>query len=191
MEYITQLRRYWRKESVVFCKTKDPFGELSNMAPGFPLEVGGKRFRGAEALYQAARFPHRPDVQQMILAQASPVEAKRVSRVYLTETRPDWERVKVKVMRWVLRVKLAQHYERFGRVLGATGNRAIVELSLKDRFWGARPEGEWLVGVNALGRLLMELRELYRQKSPAEACAVEPPEMESFLFFGMETGKWG
>lgn len=180
-----QIRRYRRTESVVFCKTREAFGEFSNMAAGFPLVVNGQRYRTAEALYQAARFPYRPDIQRLILAQASPMEAKRLSRVYLPETRPDWERVKVKVMRWVLRMKLAQHYESFGRVIRASGDRPIVELSNKDSFWGARPEGEWLVGVNALGRLLMELREFF-QKSPAEMQAVRPPEIKDFLFLGIE-----
>ena len=65
-----------------------------------------------------------------------------------------------KVMRWCLRVKLAQIWDEFSRLLLATGDRPIVEESRKDEFWGAKVVNtDTLVGVNALGRLLMELRE--------------------------------
>lgn len=39
----------------------------------------------------------------------------------------------------------------------------IVEESYRDQFWGAKPiDGETLVGMNILGRLLVELRERLR-----------------------------
>lgn len=87
------------------------------------------------------------------------MEAKVISRAHMAQSRADWERVRVRIMRFVLQVKLAQHWDRFGGLLLSTGERPIVELSYKDQFWGARPEGAYLVGVNALGRLLMEVRE--------------------------------
>lgn len=74
-------------------------------------------------------------------------------------------------MRWVLRQKL-QHPP-FQRVLLETGDRPIVELSYKDQFWGAKPEGHLLVGVNALGRLLMELRQEIRAGAVRD---IPPPE---------------
>ena len=71
-----QTRTYDRPESVVFLKTKDAFGGLSNMASGFPLSVNGIHIRTCEALYQACRFPHLPEVQELIIAQKSPMTAK-------------------------------------------------------------------------------------------------------------------
>jgi tetratricopeptide (TPR) repeat protein len=56
-------------------------------------------------------------------------------------------------------MKLAENWNRFAELLLQTVDQPIVEDSRKDAFWGANPVGhEMLVGVNALGRLLMELR---------------------------------
>ncbi len=67
MRSTNQVRTYNRNESVVFSKTHEPFGGLSNMAGGFPLKVNGLRILTSEALYQACRFPHKPDVQRLII----------------------------------------------------------------------------------------------------------------------------
>ena len=67
-----ETRSYERQDSVVFCKTNEEFGGLSNMAPGFPLRVNGIDILTSEALYQACRFPHLPDVQRLIITQKSP-----------------------------------------------------------------------------------------------------------------------
>ena len=64
-----QTRIYERSKSVVFFKTKEAFGGLSNMASGFPLRVNGVRIHTSEALYQACRFPHMPEVQRKIIAE--------------------------------------------------------------------------------------------------------------------------
>ena len=75
-----QTRTYSRKESVVFRKTNEPFGGLSNMAGGYPIRVNGVRILTSEALYQACRFPHLPDVQKLIIGQISPMTAKMRSK---------------------------------------------------------------------------------------------------------------
>ena len=62
-----QLRTYRRADSAVFLKTKEKYGGLSNMAGGFPLVVNDIKIRTSEALYQAYRFPHIPDVQRLII----------------------------------------------------------------------------------------------------------------------------
>jgi len=133
---------------------------LSNFAGSFPLVVNGAAIRTTEALYQACRFPHLPDLQRAIVAERNPMRAKWTARAHAAQSRPDWAAVRVEVMRWCLRVKLAQHPETFGHVLRATGRRPIVEDSARDRFWGAVPaDGATLVGRNVLGRLLSELRD--------------------------------
>jgi type I restriction enzyme S subunit len=48
-------------------------------------------------------------------------------------------------------VKLAQNWKEFSRLLLATGDRAIVEESRKDDFWGAKVvDGNTLTGTNVL-----------------------------------------
>ena len=178
----TQTRTYDRETSVVFLKTKERFGGLSNMASGFPLHVNRVRIRTSEALYQACRFPHMPEVQQTIIAENSPMTAKMRSKPHRSMSRPDWDHVRVKIMRWCLRVKLAQNWSEFGSLLLSTGDRAIVEQSRKDDFWGAKPTEEGtLVGMNVLGRLLMELREQFKGDEAESLRFIEPLLIPEFL----------
>jgi ribA/ribD-fused uncharacterized protein len=181
------LRTYRRAEVVVVHKTKESFGGLSNMAAGFPLRVNGVRILTSEALYQACRFPHLPDVQQKIIGQHSPMTAKMKSKPHRKDSRPDWDLVRTKVMRWCLRVKLAQNYEAFGDLLLATKDRPIVEQSRKDDYWGAKVVGvddETLVGQNILGRLLMELRELLKSDTDEALKTVPALNIPDFLLLG-------
>lgn len=181
------LRTYSRSEVVVFYKTKEAFGGLSNMASGFPLQINNVRIFTAEALYQACRFPHRPKIQEEIIAQHSPMTAKMKSKPYRHDSRPDWYEVRHKVMRWCLRVKLAQNFDEFGRLLLSTCDKSIVEQSRKDDFWGAKlvdEAGEILVGQNVLGRLLMELREKLKDDSIGALKNVPPLDIPNFMILG-------
>ena len=152
-------RTYRRDECVTFRKTDEPFGGLSNMAPGYPLCVNGVLIGTSEAIYQACRFPHLPDVQRLIISQTSPMTAKMRSKPYRDQSRPDWDAVRVVIMRWSLRAKLVQNWEKFRSLLLLTEDRPIVEDSRRDEFWGAiatKEDPSVLVGCNVLGRLLME-----------------------------------
>jgi len=182
-------RTYNKSESCVFRKTKEAFGGLSNMAAGFPLEVDGIRILTSEALYQACRYPHLADVQKEIIAQHSPMTAKMKSKAHYLQTREDWEDIKVHVMRWSLRVKLAQNFLTFGQVLETTLGKNIVEESRKDTFWGTLKidDNTWL-GVNALGRLLMELREIYCSEQRFNLLYVPPLDIPDFTLLSKEIG---
>ncbi len=178
------LRTYVRGEAVVVYKTKEDFGGLSNMASGYPLQINGIRILTTEALYQACRFPHMPEVQREIIGQHSPMTAKMKSKPHRKDSRPDWDDVRYKVMRWCLRVKLAQNYEEFGRLLLATRDRPIVEQSRKDDYWGAKltdETGNTLIGQNVLGRLLMELREKLKNDTDGVLKTVPPLGIPDFL----------
>ena len=94
-------------------------------------------------------------------------------------------------MRWCLGVTLAQNYDTFGAVLENTENKDIVEESAKDSFWGAKKDVEnsnILVGTNALGRLLMELRERYYKEDKSSLLRVEPLEISKFLLYNKQIG---
>lgn len=181
------LRTYVRGEAVVFYKTKEEFGGLSNMASGYPLQINLVRILTTEALYQACRFPHMPEVQREIIGQHSPMTAKMKSKPHRETSRPDWNEVRYKVMRWCLRVKLAQNYEAFGRLLLATRDRPIVEQSRKDDYWGAKltdETGGTLIGQNVLGRLLMELRQKLKDDTEGALKTVPPLGIPDFLLLG-------
>lgn len=159
LQHLGQVVVYDRAGSAVFCKTRDPLGGLSNMAAGFPLRVAGLDVRTPEALYQALRYPHLPEVQREILDQKSPMAAKMVAKRSRAHTRPGWEEgLRVVIMLWTLRVKLAQHTAAYGGLLAETGARPIVEESRLDDFWGATSSGDQLCGRNVLGKLHEVLR---------------------------------
>ena len=186
--------RYDRNQCVTFRKTNEqPFGALSNMSDGYLLVVNGERIKTSEALYQACRFPRKSQVQRLIIAEASPMAAKMRSKPHRKEcNRPDWDDVRVELMRWCLRVKLACNWVKFGRLLLATGDRPIVEDSPKDRFWGAvadKEEPAMLEGQNVLGRLLMELRDELRGPNRRALTVVEPLAIDDFLLFGKPIGR--
>lgn len=171
-------------------KVSDTFGGLSNMAGGYPLTINGIRVESSEALYQACRFPHHPDWQEEIIIQRSPMAAKMKAKKDGRRkdiSREDWGEIQLDLMRWVLKVKLAQHYKRISSLLLQTGDRPIVEKSRKDTYWGAvekKEEEGQLHGCNQLGQLLMELRELVKTKSRQELMIVEPLDIPDFLLLG-------
>ncbi|HIK32512.1 MAG TPA: NADAR family protein [Oscillatoriales cyanobacterium M59_W2019_021] len=184
---LPEQRTYSRQDSITFRKTTEPFGGLSNMAGGYPLFVNGIKILTSEALYQACRFPHLPDVQRLIIAERSPMTAKMKTKPYRDNFRPDWEFVRTKVMRWCLQVKLIQNWDKFSQLLLKTGDLPIVEDSWKDDFWGAKPQaGEMLIGINALGRLLMQLREQVKSGEITAKIVITPLPVPEFLLYGQE-----
>ena len=178
----SRIREYDYFKSAVFLKTNEEFGAFSNMAGGFSLHVNGVKIRTSEALYQACRFPHLPEIQQEIIAERSPMRAKMKSKLHQQNSRSDWDSVRVKIMRWCLRVKLVQNWNRFRDALLETGDFPIVEFSRRDDFWGAKLMGDrTLVGTNALERLLMELREQIKKEPSNSFQSVEPLPIPDFL----------
>lgn len=113
--------------------------------------------------------------------------AKMIGRTHSRKMRSDWDEVKVKIMKWCLNIKLAQHFVTFGEALIQTNGKNIVENSSKDSFWGAIPNenNTEFVGINALGRLLMELRENINTNNINSLLVVKPPpNVENFYLFG-------
>jgi ribA/ribD-fused uncharacterized protein len=180
------LRTYHANDVISFRKTGEEFGGLSNMAPGFPLRIAGVDLRTSEALYQACRFPHRPEVQKIIVSEISPMTAKMRSKPYRNDSREHWNDIRVPIMKWCLRVKLAQNWTKFGDLLLQTGDKPIVEDSRKDEFWGAIKDNDGhFKGSNVLGRLLMELREKLKS-SPESLTQVFPVKIHDFRLLGRD-----
>jgi len=180
-----EIRVYYKDNSCIFKKNNEEFGALSNMATGFPLRVNGINIKTSEALYQACRFPHLPEVQQKIIEEKSPMVVKMISNANKKKSRQDWDSIRLKIMKWCIQVKLAQNFISFGAMLHETGLKNIVENSAKDNFWGAIPneDGTIFTGKNALGRLLMDLRQSFYSKDSFSLLFVEPPQIENFLLY--------
>lgn len=177
-------RTYFRKNVITFRKTKEAYGGLSNMAAGFFISINNIEIRSSEALYQALRYPNHPEIQKEILLQRSPMTAKMISKKYRQYTREDWNDKRISLMRWCLRVKLIQNWDEFGALLLLTEDKIIVEESRKDKFWGAIPYEDELIGVNALGRLLMELRDDLGKYLNADT--LNPPNIDNLKLLGNE-----
>lgn len=183
-------RKYNKNECCCFSSTKNEFGGLSNMSAGYNLKINDIDILTSEALYQALRFPNNQKIQKEILHQKSPMTAKMVSKQHISETRADWEDVKVDIMRWCLKIKLAQNFLKFGLLLESTNSKPIVEVSNKDEFWGAKKEknSDNSIGINALGRLLMELRAEYISEKRFSLLIVEPLQIGNFKLLSNEIG---
>ena len=182
-EMVTQ-RIYDKSLVLTFAKTSGNFGGLSNMAKDFPLFVNEILINNVESLYQACKFSLNPEIQHLILSQKNPMMAKRISRANPLFVRPDWDKIKYDVMEWCLMVKLLQNWERFSTLLKETNSMIIVEYSTKDQIWGAVPYGEnQLIGINAMGRLLMKIRNnfVHGNIKPKE---VMPPDITGFMLYG-------
>lgn len=178
------IRNYNAKEAIVFRKTTEPFGGLSNMASGYALYINEVIIPSSEHLYQAMRYPTNPEIQFEIINQDNAMKAKMISNKYKAQfSRPDWEKIQIKVMRWALEIKLAQNWDKFSTILQETQNKSIVEFATDNKIWGAKPaSNDELVGVNALGRLLMELREKYISENNRIFC-VNPPDVPALLLY--------
>ncbi|WP_121967476.1 NADAR family protein [Myroides sp. N17-2] len=185
-----KVREYKTDEVITFAKTSGKFGGLSNMAPGYSLFVNEVNIQSSELLYQAFRFSLFPLIQEEIFRAENPMDAKKISRKYNNYSRQDWDQVKFKIMKWTLEVKLIQNYKKFSELLLSTGNLPIVEYSVKDNIWGAMPANEnTLIGVNALGRLLMELREKILTGQIHADSVIYPLDIPAFLLFNKPVGE--
>lgn len=169
----------------IFKKTHEEWGEYSNMASDFPIMINDTFIRSSEALYQALKFTDYPEIQIKIISEKSPMTAKMVAKPYKNLVREDFEAKKIIFMKWSVRAKLLSNYEGFKSILLKSKNKIIVEESRRDSFWGAkRQENNKLIGVNVLGRILMELREELKQEK--EIDVLGKLNIPNFCFLGEE-----
>ncbi len=173
--------------SVIFHKTKEEWGELSNMCAGFPIVINGNVWLTSEAVYQAFRFPEHPEIQELIREQKSPMAAKMKSKPNRSScSRDDWDLVRIDIMNWCLRAKLVANFESFGEILRKTGKSDIVERSTKDQFWGAKEAYDGVLkGQNVLGRLLVNLRTASVSGDVESEAFLRPP-VENMVLLGQK-----
>lgn len=165
-------------DTQVFFYEQD-FYVLSNFS-AFTLQWEGLRFDTSEAAYHWEKFNHichvytehewtcvcrsQPElfrgIRDAIRSAGSAHEAFKIAEKNKEHRRPDWDMVKIPIMRDILRAKAEQH-EYVRRKLLATGDRELIEDSWRDSFWGW---GEDHKGANVLGKLWMEIREELRKK---------------------------
>lgn len=130
------------------------FYVLSNFS-AFTLKLGRFTYPTSEHAYQAQKFigvAH--GVWESIAFAPSAHIAFKIAEQYASLRRPDWNDVKINVMRDILGAKADQH-EYVRRKLIQSGTRTLIENSWRDDFWGWGADGQ---GQNMLGKLWMALR---------------------------------
>jgi ribA/ribD-fused uncharacterized protein len=142
------------------CFYEQDFYVLSNFS-SFKLHWRGIWFDTSEAAYHWEKFPGANDIRLAIRGAHSAHEVFRLANEFKELRRPDWDKVKVSIMRDILRSKTNQH-EYVRRKLLATGDRELVENSWRDDYWGWGPSRD---GLNMLGKLWMEVRAELREAS--------------------------
>jgi ribA/ribD-fused uncharacterized protein len=144
-------------DTQVFFYEQD-FYVLSNFS-AFRLIWKNHRFDTSEAAYHWEKFPDKQtSIRYAIISAISAHEAFKIAGLYKASQRPDWDHIKVDIMRDILRAKADQH-EYVRRKLLATGDRELIEDSWRDDFWGWGPNRD---GKNMLGKLWMEIRQELR-----------------------------
>lgn len=154
---------------------KGEYKWLSNFGPN-PFIYEGLLWPTSEHAYQSEKTLDglwKRKIREAI----TPRLAMKLGRT--APQRPDWEEIRVHVMRAVLRAKFSQHPS-LQVALVQTGDAQLIEGNTwGDRFWGAEWDQEkqqWL-GKNRLGVILMQIRDEYSGKGAKES------EDEDFSFF--------
>lgn len=129
-----------------------------------------------EHAYQALKAAGSVDFAA-VLAATTAAKARELGRA--VECRPNWDALRIAIMRALIKAKFDQHAELAAR-LHLTGDRDLVEGNTwGDKFWGAveteqaagapiaaQFNGVKFVGENWLGKILMERRAVLRADRP-------------------------
>lgn len=130
---------------------------LSNFYP-CTITFEGRDYNSTEHAYQAAKTFDEGD-RYLISRSHSPGQAKRLGRS--VTLRQDWPEVRLHVMAELLGEKFGRHPELAAKLL-ATGDASLIEGNTwNDTFWGVC-QGK---GENYLGRLLMAVRAILKERS--------------------------
>lgn len=133
------------------------------------LVYDGIPYTNSEAAFQAAKIYYPGDKQRTIqermeFSTYTPSMAKRMGRRSIV-LRSDWERVKDGIMLDILRAKFEQNPYLRDKLI-ETGDAVLVEGNTwHDCYWGDCdcPKCQHKTGKNMLGKLLMKLREEFKQ----------------------------
>lgn len=123
------------------------------------FDVDGITYLNSEAAFHAYKSTNIG--VRKVFGNLSPSIAKHFGRQI--ELRPDWEDIKLDIMRKVVDAKFSQN-PNLRTALLRTGDAMLVEGNTwGDKFWGVC-DG---TGENHLGQILMELRDQYRKEDAA------------------------
>lgn len=117
------------------------------------VDYEGITYPSSEHAYQAAKTLNK-DIRGAFAEITSPGEIKRLGQTI--QIRPDWEDVKINVMRDIVTAKFEGHPDLMEKLMATKGQHLIEGNTWGDTFWGECPIGN---GKNELGKILMSIRD--------------------------------
>ncbi|OGZ08707.1 MAG: hypothetical protein A2942_04545 [Candidatus Lloydbacteria bacterium RIFCSPLOWO2_01_FULL_50_20] len=128
----------------------------------FALEWKGELWMTSEHAYHSEKFTDEVS-HDAIRKARSAHDAMKFAYANRDKYLPEWDEIKLGVMKKILHAKVAQHpYVR--KKLLESGDRVLIEDSWRDAYWGWGPNKD---GENHLGKLWMEVRDEVRAKVAA------------------------
>lgn len=122
------------------------------------FELDGAHWPSAEHYYQAMLFDD-PALREAIRGTPHPREAEALAQKNKRRFRRDWKALRQTLMTRAVYIKCRTHAQ-VAQALLATGERALVENSQYDYYWGCGRDGR---GENAYGKVLMAVRAKLRE----------------------------
>ncbi|MCU0480955.1 MAG: NADAR family protein [Anaerolineae bacterium] len=148
--------------AVYFYSTDGIYGCFSNFSRhGF--KKNGHYYKTSEHYFQSMKFDHAPEHRDAVIQASTPKIAANIGRDRKRPLRKDWESVKDNIMREAILAKFETHAD-IRQILLDTGDEEIIENAPTDYYWGCGKTG---TGKNMLGKILMEVRAILREKYPS------------------------
>jgi ribA/ribD-fused uncharacterized protein len=153
-------------------ESKGEFRYMSNDAP-YPIDMEGEKFPSVEHYYQAMKAKEFDDkeVYEKVVKTKTGKAVKAVGKKVKNFAKELWDSKKDDIMRRAVRAKFVQHPELRKQLL-ETGDRKIGKADPRNLYWGigtsmesekSKHPSKWR-GQNKLGKILMELRDEFKQQ---------------------------
>lgn len=155
---VDDFRAYDKNNSITFNSYNKSTNVFSNFYP-CKLQYNGINFHSAEQLFFYLCTTTKPDLQRLIMQQPNALAVKKL-HIPDENLNADFEQTRIQIMRTVLQVKY-NYCAEYRKALQESGDKDLIEYAFWwDLFWGATTNktGKYYVGINAVGRLHMELR---------------------------------
>lgn len=137
----------------IFFYSKSPeYGWLSSFSD-HAFRLDDVTWPTVEHFYQAQKYVGTEAAIRIRQADSASI-ARKIGQNRSLAVRPDWEEVKVAVMRRAIQARFEQNHK-LRRQLLDTGNEELIHQSESDLYWGRNQEG---IGDNQLGEIIMKVR---------------------------------
>lgn len=139
------------------------YNAFSNFS-AFQVLYNGFTYATLEHAYQTMRFTDTA-IQKEIQEATSPLEAQKIARAYAQDgkERTDWHEINMDVMKELHHLRFEQHEYLKEKLLQSADSMLVHKApegsTPSGGFWGIDEKGN---GKNHLGKILMELREMYK-----------------------------